>query len=139
MNSWDTVLEESAAEVLGSMCFAAPEYRGSGHLADAAGAAISFGGEVEGTLKLVLEQDLAKQLAADFLGTDSDEVTAEQTRLFTLELANVICGTALAGIAPGRHYHLGLPEPIAADGEYQCCFSVAGEAIDLGLALELRN
>lgn len=139
MSNIEIVLEEAASEVLGSMCFAAPEYRGQGTIPDGRSAAIHFSGEIEGELQVTLESELAKQLAADFLGNSVDEVTADETRLFTLELANVLCGSALGTLAAGRHYHLGLPEVTEPQLDSEYCFSVSGAEIDLGLSLRLAR
>ena len=139
MNNLESILEAAACEVLGSMCFAALEYRGEGTIQNARSASIHFAGEVEGELKITLDSDLAKQLAADFLGNSIEEVTPEETKLFTLELANVLCGSALSGLAAGRHYQLGLPQSVDPDANPKYCFSVCGSEIDLGLSLQLTR
>jgi two-component system chemotaxis response regulator CheY len=135
--SVDLQLQDSVSEVLSEMCFAAPEFVGEGTIDQPEGALIRFSGEISGHMKIAVDKGLAKQLAADFLGTFPEDVTVEQTRLFALELANVLCGTALSNSISGKQYQLGLPESTEVEGICPHCFAVAGGDADFGVQFEV--
>ena len=141
MESGNEYLRDVIADVLSSMCFAAPEFVGPGQIPLAITSSIEFSGDIQGELRLAVNEQLARQLAADFVGIEPSLVTAESARSFALELANVLCGAALASAASKKNYSVSLPSVLESEGPdvYPYCFSVNGEAADIGLALRLQE
>jgi len=134
-------LQDVLADVLSSMCFAAPEFVGPGQIPLAIASSIKFAGDIEGELRLAVNEQLARQLAADFVGAEPSLVTAESARAFALELANVLCGAALASAALDKNYSVSLPSVVESHvpDVYPYCFSVNGEAADIGLAFHMKE
>jgi hypothetical protein len=79
-----------------------------------------------GELTAMLSPELARSIAAGFLGEDSQEVGAQNAELVSCELANMICGTLLSRFHPDSQVALGAPELAAAGfgdgsaGVHQC-------------------
>lgn len=78
---------------------------------DATGARISFSGPSRGYVEIWAPAAVARQLAANMLGQETEDPEVEASFLDALmETLNVICGNLLAELA-GREplYHLGTP------------------------------
>lgn len=112
----DAVLAESVKEVLEKMFFAdlvEPEQEVAPprdiH------AQVIFEGDPSGSFDLVLDLDAARSAAADFLGEDPEELTAEQMHQVVCELANMICGSVLSRIESSGTFRLEEPRIVSSD------------------------
>ena len=132
-------LGQALADVLGNMCFAFPQSAGCGPVTHSIATQISFHGDINGELRLGVDETLAKRLAADFLGVESDAVTGEQARAFSLELANVVCGNALGAVGKAKLYTMSVPSLVPGNGlnSYPYCFSVVSGNAEIGLDLNM--
>ncbi len=59
-----------------------------------------FAGLPSGELRVMLSRELARSIAAGFLGSDPEEVTAEAEGQVGCELGNMICGAVLSRLHP---------------------------------------
>ena len=79
--------------IVETMYFCAPQYSGKAAVrSPAIGASVAFSGSVCGELRLVVSEELAARMAADFLATDLCGLSREQIEATTGELANIVCG-----------------------------------------------
>lgn len=78
---------------------------------------LTFTGEPSGFLLLHMSSAAARQIAADFLGTDEQSVSAQQTSEVLCELANMICGSVLSRVESATTFHLSAPERVAPSVE----------------------
>jgi CheY-specific phosphatase CheX len=107
-------LRDSVNEVLEKMFFldaledqSAKENAGA---ADEIAAQVSFQGDPAGSLALRVTSPAARRIAADFLGSDEEEVSGRQTADVVCELANMICGSLLSRVESATAFHLGPPQ-----------------------------
>jgi CheY-specific phosphatase CheX len=102
-------LESAVEEVLETMFFTAvlgsaagPPPHESQRTATATGekrdltAELSFQGDLAGRVLISVSSNLARVIAASFLGSEEDDVSDSQTCEVICELANMICGSALS-------------------------------------------
>jgi CheY-specific phosphatase CheX len=76
------------------------EERGDMDYADAMAAGVSFSGQFEGRLVMVVSTDMLPELAGNMLGLDDvEDTTPEQQQDALKELINVVCGNLLPEIA----------------------------------------
>src|SRR5260370_27293509 len=74
------------------------------------GAWVAFDGPLRGKLAIALESDLAKTLAADFLGLSSvEELDSAKAEEIIGELANMVCGATLSRIDDDALFSLAPP------------------------------
>jgi hypothetical protein len=111
-----TALSCAVAEVLERMFFLeglgeAPEPPAE---AETVTVQVTFDGDPPGRFRMRLARPAASAIAADFLGEDTESLTAQQSTEVTLELANMICGAVLSRIESSATFRLGAPQ-IAAD------------------------
>ncbi|MFB3826864.1 MAG: chemotaxis protein CheX [Bryobacteraceae bacterium] len=101
MPSIDTgaAMETAAREVLETMFFTEPLEEPLPAAGPRVCAAVRFEGGLAGRFSACAEVDAAKELAATFLGQDG-EPSAEAVAEVMGELANMICGSVLARVAP---------------------------------------
>lgn len=82
------------------------------------GAAVEFKGASAGRLEVDADPAAAQRLAGSFLGREDDStVTGAEVRLVLLELANMLCGTALSRLQPPGGFQLAAPRLILAEAE----------------------
>lgn len=124
-----------------TMYFCSPEYRGAGNIyAPLIAAAVGFRGGVSGELCLGLEASLIRQFAADFLGVESSEIVEEQLSATVCELTNVACCSVVAAWLPGENFHFSVPRRLSAEEMHQelsHCFSIDGGPPRIGLEMRL--
>jgi CheY-specific phosphatase CheX len=75
-------------------------------------ASLDFHGTPSGSFQVELARPAAVCLAADFLGTDAEEICDERAQEVTCELANMLCGSILSRIEPDALFDLSHPEPL---------------------------
>ena len=106
-------MESAVSEVLESMCFISSE----GEAADMAGSSYSdwirgeldFSGSPGGTFGIAVPPSTAVAIAANFLGEDESDLSAEQTVEVVCELTNMVCGTLLAQLDSRQAFSLSSP------------------------------
>jgi CheY-specific phosphatase CheX len=101
-------------------------------------ASVRFEGAPRGELSLMLSHELARFIAASFLGADPEEVSSEADSQVSCELANMICGAVLSRLHPNAGVALRPPELVPPDfgvsaGVHQCF-----ETPDGTLAITMR-
>ena len=103
-------------------------------------ARVCFSGEPTGELSLVLTRDLARALAAGFLGVDARELSAEEESEVACELANILCGAVLSRVHPDSRVALSAPVSVSPrfqdDGELHQCFQTPDGALTISMRLE---
>jgi CheY-specific phosphatase CheX len=75
-------------------------------VADAVAVRLAFEGEPSGWLRLQVAPELARSLAADFLGMQEGEVSVSQVESVVCELANMICGSLLSRVESETTFRL---------------------------------
>jgi CheY-specific phosphatase CheX len=70
---------------------------------------IAFEGDRPGRFSLWLAAETATVIAADFLGEDAEELNEVQRGDVALEMANMICGSALSRLGGRARFRLGSP------------------------------
>lgn len=101
-----------ALDVLETMFFELPlgPVREGEPPAGGAEAHVEFEGTFRGQIEVRLDVPAAGRLTASFLGREDERtVTAPESELVLLELANMLCGAALSRIHPQGHFRLGAP------------------------------
>jgi len=127
------ILKEVVGAVLETMFFSEAAARPCDHSElDAPGAReewisarVRFAGAPTGELRVMLSHELARFMAASFLGSDPEEVTSDADGQVSCELANMICGALLSRLHPDAAVSLNPPELVpvdfaALDGVHQC-------------------
>ena len=71
---------------------------------------LSFEGKPSGSLTVRLNRFAARSIAADFLGTELDQLSESQVEEVMCELANMICGSVLSRVESAVAFRLGVPE-----------------------------
>jgi CheY-specific phosphatase CheX len=110
-------LRDSVNEVLEKMFFAETlgEASSPDEVGDTITVELAFEGEPSGSMCLRLTADAAREIAADFLGMDGTEISADQISAVVRELANMICGSVLSRVESAATFRLGVPRVVA------CC------------------
>ena len=80
---------------------------------DEIGVRLSFEGEPPGAMCLRLTSAAARQIAADFLGLEADEISPVQVSEVVRELANMVCGSVLSRVENAAVFRLGTPQMAA--------------------------
>jgi CheY-specific phosphatase CheX len=73
------------------------------------GASVAFEGNPSGSLSVLVTTGAARTIAADFLGIDAPNVTAQQTADVVCEMANMICGSVVSALESGALFRLSSP------------------------------
>ena len=122
-------LRDSVDEVLEKMFFAETlgEASGPDKVGDTLTVELAFEGEPSGSMCLRLTGDAAREIAADFLGTEGAEISIGQISEVVRELANMICGSVLSRVESAATFHLGVPRIVAcceqcAESPWNTCF-----------------
>jgi hypothetical protein len=110
-------MAESVQEVLEKMFFIDLLDPAAGDPPDGIAAELSFEGDPPGTFHLALDPAAAQSAAADFLGEDPADLSAEQLNEVVCELANMICGSVLSRIESSATFRLSKPH-IAPAAEF---------------------
>ncbi len=79
-------------------------------------ASVRFEGPVSGAFILLIPTHLAKEITANFLGLDENEVESNQESDTVKEALNMIGGYVLSQIERAEAYQIGIPEILATDG-----------------------
>jgi CheY-specific phosphatase CheX len=93
---------------------------------------LAFQGEPSGSFLLRLTTVAARQIAADFLGLDEEEVSDTRISEVVRELANMICGSVLSRVENTATFNLceprivPVPEEIAgSQSNARCCVQLS--------------
>jgi CheY-specific phosphatase CheX len=142
-NRIDLALAESVHEVLEKMFFV--DLLGPAEAEppeDGLAAELVFDGDTPGGFHLTMDIAAARSAAADFLGEDPDDLSAEQLNEVVCELANMICGSVLSRIESSATFRLFKPR-IAVASEFprtspEACFqaSIGGGLLRAELRME---
>ena len=82
-------------------------------------ARVEFHGEPSGCLLLRLGRDMARTIAADFLGEEEPELEERHVEEVIAELANMVCGAVLSSVESAVTFHL--DTPVVIDPEtFEC-------------------
>jgi CheY-specific phosphatase CheX len=114
-------MESAVAEVLESMCFIssngeAMDEVDSSH-PDWIRGELDFSGSPGGTFGIGVPPATAAAIAANFLGEDEADLSAEQTVEVVCELTNMVCGTLLAHLDSKQAFTLSSPRHVASGKE----------------------
>jgi CheY-specific phosphatase CheX len=114
-NEIQSVLAAAVEEVLETMCFTAVLASSEGAApaedgARAVTAQLSFQGSPSGAFRVSVPSNLARVVAASFLGWEELEVSDSQAGEMVCELANMVCGAVLSRLESGSAFHLFHPE-----------------------------
>jgi len=110
-------LRDSVKDVLEKMFFVetlGESYTAAAASADQITAQLTFEGQPPGSLTMRVTSAAARQIAADFLGVDEQEVSELRVAEVVCELANMICGSVLSRMESATAFHLSTPEIVAA-------------------------
>ena len=78
-------------------------------------ARVSFEGDPSGALTLRISCAAARQIAADFLGAEIEEVSERQVVEVICELSNMICGSLLSRVEDAATFKLSAPSLLPSD------------------------
>jgi hypothetical protein len=120
---FESILTESCAEVLETMCFASiigAEEAGTTADTNRIYSRLSFKGVLHGHFGISAPAVTSNSLAAAFLGLDEDSVTTAQSEQVLCELANMICGAVLSRMDSGAIFELSHPEIVT-------CYTASAE------------
>jgi len=73
------------------------------------GATLAFSGPLSGSYYLLIPQEMARVITANFLGLDDDEVTGNQAQDTVKEALNMIGGHMLSLTEEPDNFQLGIP------------------------------
>ncbi len=104
-----------------------------GRPVDEIAVSLAFEGEPSGLFLLRLTTAAARQIAADFLGIDEEEVSDTRISEVVRELANMICGSVLSRVESAATFQLGAPQIVPA------CQEIAGSLSNTRYCVQLSN
>ncbi len=137
------IIQSVVGQLLEEMYFCAGEWDGQGPAPmDSIGSIIRFSGTFAGELRITVSVRLAKQLAADFLAVEPDEIDVPQAEAMVSELANVACGATLAAWMPEGNFNLAPPghlDSAVLTADWPSRFHLDGGAAELGVDLILAD
>lgn len=113
VNELDRVLEEAAAEVLETMFFTSlsEDQEAVQSLAEPLVCTrVAFRGAPSGRLGIRVSAETGRQIAANFLGLETAEVSDARMEEVLCELSNMVCGTVLSRIEKDSVFELQHPE-----------------------------
>lgn len=124
----DRAARSVAPETLELMFFATVAQTPVRRLAEHWNILVPFRGEPSGLFEMRIERDLARELAAAFLGLENRaEVADAYAQQVAHELANIVCGSILSRAESETGFALGSPKAVAeaeciADPDYHSVF-----------------
>jgi CheY-specific phosphatase CheX len=80
-------------------------------------AQLTFEGELPGSLSLQIRSKAARALAADFLGSEEEDLSDREVGEVICELANMICGSVLSRVESGTAFRLSSPHLVESPVE----------------------
>jgi CheY-specific phosphatase CheX len=101
-------------------------------------ARVLFDGAPRGELRVMLSHELARFIAANFLGADPEEVSGDADGQVACELANMICGAVLSRLHPDAGVALSPPELLPGDFEISAGVHQCFDTPDGTLAVTMR-
>ncbi len=114
---FETLIDESVAEVLESMCFtsseptdASPEQEG----ADWIHRRLEFNGPEKGSFGVRASLPTARMIACNLLALEPEELTDQQAGETMGEIANMVCGAVLCRFETKLAFNLSQPKPDVA-------------------------
>jgi CheY-specific phosphatase CheX len=137
----EQAISQATADVLEKMFFTgfAAESDGIEDAGPRITVRLAFDGEGQGLLVLGISKNSARTLAADFLGTDTEDGPGEaQVNEVVRELANMICGDALSALEKSA-LCLSVPEivppadSVLPEGSIHRSFDLGNGALTVGL------
>lgn len=108
------LIDTCCADVLDSMYFtsiAEIKHHVEAPLPQEISFGLRFDGDLQGRFILGLSKNLARSLAANFLGEEEDLVSLADLEEVSGELANMLCGSIVSRIGGGK-FALSHPEPV---------------------------
>ncbi len=132
----------AVGQIVESMYFREANYLGTAQLAGpVVAASVAFGGTVNGSFCVALSPRIARELTADFLVAEPDDISGEQAVFTVRELANIVCGTVLAAWNPTATFDFDTPrdaDRTAPVESFQYAFALDGArpemAVDISFA-----
>lgn len=110
MNIPRAVVENAISEILETMYFMSPSYRGEATPElDTFGVAITFSGPIRGQFTLGISRRLAGRMTSEFLACDEASLEPQQIEAAVWELANVVCGISMSAWMPEANFEYGVP------------------------------
>jgi CheY-specific phosphatase CheX len=101
---------------------------------------VRFAGAPSGELRVMLSRELARSIAAGFLGSEPEEITLEAEGQVGCELGNMICGAVLSRVHPDSRVALAPPEltPVNfGDGhEVHQCFATPDGLLSVNMHID---
>jgi len=76
---------------------------------------LAFQGPFSGHFAFFVPQALGKALAADFMGTDEEDVSLEHVEQTAKEIVNMIAGSTFCALDEEAVFDLGIPEKVPPD------------------------
>lgn len=132
-----------APETLELMFFATAAQTCERRLAEHWNILVPFRGEPPGLFEMRIERDLARELAAAFLGLENRaEVADAYAQQVACELANIICGSILSRAESETGFALGSPEQVPetdciADADYRSAFMAeSGGVLEIAFRMD---
>jgi hypothetical protein len=136
------VVAAAMEQVLRVMYFCESVYRGGSSVeAPVLSTSLTFEGAVHGTFRVMVSERCARQMTADFLVLESEDVSSDQIEATVREFANVICGATLNLWIPEATLRFSVPADLARVDEPQSsghCFSVSEDRTEIAIDALLR-
>lgn len=120
-----TAMQTSISEVLETMFFLPVDFFGPSQRpcqdftdATVVAARLGFYGPASGIFRLLVPQNLARRISADFLGIDPVEITAEDVAGTVKEMINMLVGNTFSIYDTETVFDLMIPEMEAVNAAY---------------------
>ncbi len=140
VQAMERALDTAVIETLETMFFASavPVDSAPHHATGTIRTVIEFRGDAEGIVEVSLTRDKACELAANFLGLDTADVSDAQVESVCGELANMVCGAMVSIADPDGHFVLNQPFLSAYDSTVSPCpvvksYDLDAELLQIGL------
>ncbi len=105
-------------------------------------ASIAFDGPAAGNFVLHIPSTLAASITADFLGTDSSELTDDQITGTVKEMLNMLAGNSLSTYDAQASFNLKIPElitPSVSTQEKESNIEIGIETMDSRMTLHMAS
>lgn len=138
-----SVIEPALHQIVETMYFLEPEYCGYAPIpGPAVAASLAFDGPKSGEFRIAVAEDLAAQMAADFLCIGREDVGRQEMVQAIQEFANVACGATVAAWMPEDGFHFSIPDeidPSSLHSETSHGFAIDGGAVGLAVEVVVRH